>query len=108
MDDYSKYGKHYDEQSFLSKLRGIGGELAEYLVTAYYAIKDSNTPDWVKALLIGGLGYFILPLDLIPDLIPVAGFADDLGVILTIIKSVADHITENHRQKAREFLSRNF
>lgn len=47
----------------------------------YYATQDPNCPMAVKATIYAALGYFILPLDLIPDIIPVVGFSDDLLAI---------------------------
>ena len=47
------------------------------------------------------LGYFIFPLDILPDLLPVIGFTDDLSVLLFAISVVKGKINETHRLKAR-------
>lgn len=36
-------------------------------------------PKWLAAIL--GLGYLLMPVDLIPDIIPVLGVVDDAGLI---------------------------
>lgn len=41
-----------------------------------------------KALIVAALGYFILPLDLIPDFIPIAGYGDDAAVLYGLIKKL--------------------
>ena len=49
---------------------------------AFQAAFDRRTPLSAKAILWGGLLYGVLPIDLIPDLLPLLGIADDAVVIL--------------------------
>ena len=44
----------------------------------------------VKATLVGALAYFVLPFDVIPDVLPVLGFTDDAAVLATALKLVAE------------------
>lgn len=44
------------------------------------------------AMIGGGLLYFILPADLIPDFIPLVGYLDDLAVLTTIMNSLKGEI----------------
>ena len=53
-----------------------------------------------KMIIIGALGYFILPIDLIPDFIPVAGFTDDASALVACLKTVSDNVTPEVRTKA--------
>jgi uncharacterized membrane protein YkvA (DUF1232 family) len=46
------------------------------------------------AMIGGGLLYFILPADLIPDFIPLVGYLDDLAVLTTIMNSLKGEINE--------------
>jgi uncharacterized membrane protein YkvA (DUF1232 family) len=46
------------------------------------------------AMIGGGLLYFILPADLIPDFIPVIGYLDDLALLTTIMNSLKKEISE--------------
>ena len=75
---------------------------AEDLLAAYYCAFDRHTPLSVKATLIGAIAYFVLPIDAIPDFIPVIGFTDDAAVLGAAIKMVSDHIKPEHRQAARD------
>lgn len=43
-------------------------------------------------LLVLGLFYFALPLDMVPDFIPFVGYVDDLSVLLGIYKSLQTDI----------------
>ncbi|MEH2593857.1 uncharacterized membrane protein YkvA (DUF1232 family) [Bradyrhizobium sp. AZCC 1577] len=80
--------------------------LAEDLLAAYYCAFDKETPRHVQAALIGAVAYFILPLDFMPDVMPLLGFTDDAAVLATAIRLVASHITQEHRDAARAALKR--
>ena len=104
-----RYQKHYSESGLFSKIGKVcrkAGIKAVYLVLLlYYVLKDKNTPIEHKTIILGALGYFILPLDLLPDLIPVFGFTDDLAAIIACIRSVKANITPAIRQKAAQKLA---
>lgn len=79
---------------------------AEDLLAAYYCAFDHDTPLRVKGTLVGALAYFVLPLDAMPDLMPVLGFTDDAAVLAAAIKMVASHMQPRHRDAARDALAR--
>jgi uncharacterized membrane protein YkvA (DUF1232 family) len=89
-----------------AKRLAAGLPFAEDLVTAYYCAFDRATPLQVKAALGGALAYFILPYDLMPDMLPALGFVDDAAVLATAIRMVAAHIRPEHRDAARAALAR--
>jgi uncharacterized membrane protein YkvA (DUF1232 family) len=80
--------------------------IAEDLLTAYYCAFDRNTPNHVRAALLGALAYFVLPIDVMPDLLPIVGFSDDAVVLAGAIRLVWVHIQPAHREAAREALTR--
>lgn len=47
----------------------------------------------MKALIFGAIGYIILPVDLIPDAIPVIGFADNLANVAGVVAAVEVYST---------------
>ncbi len=63
------------------KERGPIREIWSKVKALYQLIKDPNTAWKSKALAIGSLVYLISPLDAIPDVIPLAGLTDDVGII---------------------------
>src|SRR5436190_22077445 len=71
---------------------------AEDLLAAYYCTFDQSTPLQVKAALFGALAYFVLPFDLVPDVLPALGYADDAAVLLAALRMVAAHILPEHRE----------
>lgn len=93
---------------FWASLRRVAADLpfAEDLVTAYYCAFDRDTPRHVQAALVGALAYFVLPFDIVPDMLPILGFTDDAAVLAAAIKLVASHITPAHRDAARRVLAK--
>jgi uncharacterized membrane protein YkvA (DUF1232 family) len=78
---------------------------ADEVLAAWYCATDPATPVKVKATLFGALAYFVLPFDLIPDVILGLGFTDDLAVMVTAVTLVRNHITQVHRDRARGTLT---
>ena len=95
-----------DEKRFTKKAKRLVGKVPFIpdLVAAYFAVLDSQTPKWVKALLCGAIAYFLLPSDVIPDLFAGLGYTDDAAVIAGTMKKVGKHVTPEHRLQARDWL----
>jgi uncharacterized membrane protein YkvA (DUF1232 family) len=95
---------------FWDKVRRVGRKLpfAEDLLAAYYCAFDRQTPMQVKAALMAALAYFVLPVDVLPDVLPVLGFGDDALVLVTALRMVSTHIRDEHREAARQALARGF
>jgi uncharacterized membrane protein YkvA (DUF1232 family) len=74
---------------------------AEDVVAAWYCAFDPATPVKVKGTLIAALAYFILPFDLIPDFLLVAGFTDDLAVLMTATRPGRNSMSSGCRPALR-------
>lgn len=96
------------KNEFLPKLVRVLSRVpfAEDLLAAYFCAFDRATPARAKGILIGALAYFVLPIDVVPDMLLGLGFTDDLAVLLAAFKVVTTHVTEAHRSRARETLDR--
>lgn len=70
------------------------------LVAAFYCATDPNTPARAKGVLLAALGYFVLPIDIIPDFLVVVGFTDDVAVLAAALKMISAHITDEHYHSA--------
>jgi len=110
MDEENKgYAKDYSENSFWEKVKTFalvaGKEVIEKALQLYYTMQAPATPLWAKTVIIGALGYFISPVDAIPDIIPVVGYADDLGVLVAAIATVGTYITDDIKAKAADKLA---
>lgn len=64
----------------------------------FYSLKDPSVPMKAKATIIGALGYFIAPIDLIADPIPVAGYGDDLAAIIATLGVISIYLTEETKK----------
>lgn len=110
-EDLEKYSSHYDENELWEKLRKFGRKAGIKVTYAalllYYVLKNPATSSKDRAKIIGALGYFILPIDLIPDFIPIAGYTDDLAAltwgIYCVIKSITPEVKANAAAKLHEW-----
>jgi uncharacterized membrane protein YkvA (DUF1232 family) len=103
------FEKDYSEQGFWDKLvsfaKTAGKEVIEKALWLYYAAQDPKIPSWAKTVIYGALGYFIFPIDAIPDITPVVGYADDLGVLAAAVATVSMYITDDVKALASQKLN---
>ena len=74
----------------------------------FYAYRRKETPAWAKSIILGALGYLLTPIDAIPDLSPIIGYTDDIGVLSFGLVTIAGYINDEVRENARKQLSRWF
>lgn len=79
-----------------------------YTLLLYNLLTSKDVPVKQKALIVGALGYLVLPLDIIPDALPVVGFTDDLRVLVCATHAVCNYVTPDIKQKAKAKLSELF
>ena len=97
-----------DEQRFWRKVRRVLVRIpfAEDLLAAYFCAIDRNTPTYVRGILLGAVAYFVMPADMIPDLLGPLGFGDDASVIAAALTAVGSHLRPEHRAQARDRLDK--
>ena len=109
MNEPTDFEKEYSEEGFWNKLtdyaKSAGIEVVEKALLLYYAAQEETTPTWAKATIMGALGYFISLLDAVPDLTPVIGYTDDLGVLVMAIATISAHINQGARDKTQQKLA---
>ncbi|MBO6168710.1 MAG: DUF1232 domain-containing protein [Bacteroidales bacterium] len=107
--DLQKFDKDYSEKSLFKKLgkfaKRAGRKTVYYVLVLYFTLTDPKTPAKYKATIAGALGYFILPLDFLPDFIPGAGMVDDWGAVVAAVAYVATAITPDIKARAKAKLS---
>lgn len=96
------------KRDFWPKIRKVASHVpfAGQALAAWYATQDPKTPFRAKAVLLGALAYFVMPVDAIPDVLAVVGFSDDAAVIAAVLATFGASIKEHHHQTAREALAR--
>ena len=106
------HAEAFGDASFRRKLAGYarvaGRVVVERALVLYHCLRDPDTPTWAKSVIAGALGYFVLPLDAIPDFAPFVGYGDDLGALAAALAAVAFYVKPEHRDRARRALARWF
>lgn len=96
---------HYDPAKLFAKLektaRKIGAKSAYAILVLYYSLLGGNVPLKDRAMIIAALGYFILPADLLPDIMGLIGFTDDFAVIWYVYRRIRGSVTDDIKKKAR-------
>lgn len=99
------YSKYFSESKLLRKLHRsaekLGIKLLFYVFILYFLISDKDIPFKTRLVFMAALGYFILPMDLISDLLPGLGFTDDLAFILYAVSTGSEYITAEIKDKAK-------
>ncbi len=105
---FEKYTSLFSESGLLKKIQQFakqaGLKVVYSVLLLYYAYRRSDTPIWAKRIIIGVLGYFISPIDALPDLTPILGYTDDLGVLSFGLVTIAAYVNEGVRTNARKKL----
>lgn len=86
----------FNEYDFWEKIQGLVSraciKLIETALTLYYIAKHPSTPIPVKVMIFAVLGYLILPIDIIPDVLPL-GLTDDFAALVTVLKTNQKYVT---------------
>jgi uncharacterized membrane protein YkvA (DUF1232 family) len=95
------------EHGFWDKVRTTLGRISfvEDAVAAYYCAIDPDTPLQVKAILMGALAYFIMPVDVVPDFLAMFGFFDDAAVLAAAYRKVSEYVQPHHRTRAQQAMA---
>ena len=108
-DDIQKYESHYSKEKFIEKVKSTAKDVGVkgiYLALLLYYTLDSPTISLKdKVIIYGCLGYFICPIDLVPDFFPFMGFLDDIALLTWCFYKVKVNITEAIKEKAKTKLT---
>lgn len=106
LETAEQYKRHYDEDQFWHKLRRlatqVGAKVLYPALQLFYLLQSNDVPAKAKTLIIGALGYLILPADMVPDIIPALGYADDITAIMMAIRALNKYLTPDIKRQAKE------
>ena len=106
------YEKYFSESELWQKIgkfgKSIGATVLYPVFLLFYLLKSEDINMKEKAMIIGTLGYFILPLDLLPDALVGVGYADDVAVLTAAVKALASCITEDIQNESKSQLRKVF
>lgn len=107
-----KYSQYFSDSSFWKKIKKIGKRAGLlpicYALALYYVLIKDKTPYSDKTMIIATLGYFILPMDIIPDFLLPSGYTDDLGLLVITLKKVRDNIDDEVIKNIHQALNKWF
>ena len=103
--DLNSYQKHFSFNGLMSKIKETAkkaGLKAIYMaLLLYYALESPTCTALDKAIIYGALGYFISPLDLVPDILPLIGLSDDIAVLAWAYSRIRHNVSDMTREKAK-------
>ena len=109
---FQSYTKAFSEFRFWEKLRNYAREAGLKTVYSalllFYAYRRKDTPYWAKNIILGTLGYFLSPIDALPDLTPIIGYTDDIGVLAFGLVTIAAYVNQEVKDKAKTQLNQWF
>lgn len=87
-------GKEYVEERLWEKVERIGRKIsfAKDIKALFNYMTDPSVSWYRKSIVVGALIYFISPIDAIPDIAPLIGYLDDLGVITAVLKYMGSEL----------------
>ncbi|MGL4521579.1 MAG: YkvA family protein [Bacilli bacterium] len=101
-----KAEKHYSEAKLWDKLKKYGkkagGSVVYAVLLLFFTLQKKEVPMQAKAIIVGSIGYFILPFDLIPDVLIGVGYTDDLVALGAALLQVALYIDDEIKEKAKD------
>ena len=107
-----KYAEKYTESSFFDKIKNTvksaGLTLIYKAMQLYYVTENPNCPKKIKAAIFAALGYFIMPLDVIPDFTPIVGYSDDAAAIALALGLAQFYIDDEVNRKAKNKIANIF
>ena len=105
---YGRYEGEYSQPRFFAKLfkhaGSIGTSLLYKALQLFYVAQKPEVPLKVKATIYGALGYFVLPFDVVPDMIFGVGYGDDTTALLVALGIAHMYIDEEVREQAKRKL----
>ncbi len=104
-----KYKDKFSEGKLWTTLgkaaRQIGLKSVYSVLLLFYAYRRKETPVWAKNIVLGTLGYLLTPFDMLPDLTPLIGYTDDIGILSFGLVTIAAYVNNEVRVQARKKLS---
>lgn len=105
VEEMNKYASSYSDEGFLDKIgkyaKKIGLNLMYEALLLWYVASKPGLPMKIKASIYGALGYFISPLDLVPDVLPIVGYTDDAGGIALALAAAHMYVDDEVKAQAK-------
>lgn len=105
----SSYTKYYKPDKLVAKVQGAKCSSANGIIraaaTLFVLLQQPSIPIWAKATIVGALGYFICPIDVVPDFLPM-GLADDLMLLTFTLGNLSFYRNEDTALEVENMMAR--
>ncbi len=107
-DDTTTTSSGISEQEFWQKIKSLPAgtycSLIETALTLYALLTEGSLTTTQVVALVFALGYFILPIDVIPDFLPLVGYSDDLSLLLATLSQFQSEVSPAIKAKVYQWL----
>lgn len=104
--------KDYSDAAFIKKAlqfaKVIGKEALHKAFQLYYVLQKPELPQKQKLVIMGALAYFVLPADLVPDILPLVGYSDDAAMIAYAFWQALPYMDDEVNEKADKMMQKIF
>jgi uncharacterized membrane protein YkvA (DUF1232 family) len=104
------HADHYSDKEFMkkakSKGKGLGFKALSAATTLYAALKSEEMPRRNKLIILGALGYFIFPFDIVADILPLVGLSDDAFIIIAALTKLYPSITDEMKAEGEQIAAK--
>ncbi len=101
------FSEYFSVSSLTTKIGNVVNiattELVRTVITLYVIMEQPTVPVLVKATIVGALGYFIYPFDIIDDFLP-GGLVDDFAILSATLTQVYVYSNQDVRDRVEELL----
>ena len=105
-----KHVDHYSDEKFTKKAKnggkGLGFKALSAATTLYAALKSDQMSRSNKLIILGALGYFIFPFDIVADILPLVGLSDDAFIIIAALTKVYSSITDEMKAEGEQMAAK--
>ena len=95
---------------WLARAKDWARSIKRDVIALWYAARDPRVPWYAKAVAAFAVAYALSPIDLIPDFVPILGYADDLVIlplaIMLAVKLIPTALMEEFRERASALSSK--
>ena len=101
-EDADRVSAQFEEALQKAQARD-GGRLDQLVQNLWVHFNNTETPQDVQKLAGVALLYFVVPWDVVPDMVPLVGYADDLMVVSLALKKIGllSKVARNARESFR-------
>lgn len=111
-ENSSRFSQNFSESKFWEKIKTVGKKAGIGLLYPVYLLYNAMVSPLAsvkdKAIIIGSLGYFILPADFVPDVLPGIGYADDAAAIAACLAAISSILKPEMHIRTKEQLKKVF